>query len=66
MYFHIKPIDEFSGLINLKYSHNLIILNKQKKIAPVADVCIKFPKLLTATDPARIRTQLLLYNACWV
>jgi hypothetical protein len=38
MSFHIKSIDEFSRLINLKYSHNLIILNKQKKIAPVADV----------------------------
>ena len=62
MSFHIKSIDEFSGLINLKYSHNLIILHKQKKIAPVADVYIKFQKLLTTTDPACIRTQLLLYK----
>jgi hypothetical protein len=64
MYFHIKSIDEFSRLVNLKYLHNLIILNKQKKIVLVADVYIKFQKLLTATD--RACTQLLLYNACWV
>ena len=62
MYFHIKSIDEFSRLVNLKYLHNLIILNKQKKIVLVADVYIKFQKLLTTTDPACIRTQLLLYK----